>query len=105
MNFAYGWAFSNPLRKIFYNIVITALSVAVALVIGTVELGGLLAQKLGARGPFWGWLENIDIGSLGMIIVAMFLGTWVLALSIWHFGHLEERWAAPRPAGDQASGV
>ncbi len=100
MNFAYGWAFSNPIRKIFYNIVITALSVAVALVIGTVELAGLLAQKLNAQGRFWAWLENIDIGSLGVIIVGLFVGTWLLALSIWHFGHLEERWAAPGPAAD-----
>jgi high-affinity nickel-transport protein len=99
MNFAYGWAFSNPVRKVFYNIVITALSVAVALVIGTVELAGLLAQKLNARGQFWAWLEHIDIGSLGVIIVGLFVGTWLLALSIWHFGHLEERWSAP-PAGN-----
>jgi high-affinity nickel-transport protein len=104
MNFAYGWALSKPVRKLFYNIVITALSVAVALVIGTVELGGLLAQKLGAHGPFWAWLEHIDIGSLGVIVVAMFLGTWVLALSIWRFGRFEERYGATL-AGDQASGV
>jgi high-affinity nickel-transport protein len=73
--------------------------VAVALLIGTVELGGLAAQKLDAHGQFWSWLEHIDIGSLGMIIVAMFVGTWLLALSIWHFGHIEERFK------DQASGV
>ncbi len=52
MNFAYGWAFSKPVRKVFYNLAITGLSVAVALAIGTVELGGLLAQKLGAQGAF-----------------------------------------------------
>jgi high-affinity nickel-transport protein len=113
MNFAYGWAFSKPARKVFYNLTITGLSVAVALVIGTVELGGLLAQKLGAHGSFWSWLEHIDIGSLGVIIVGMFLATWLLALSIWHFGRVEERLAlalATAPAGaavpgDQASGV
>jgi high-affinity nickel-transport protein len=53
MNFAYGWAFSQPVRKVFYNIAITGLSVAVALLIGTIELAGLLAQKLGAGGSFW----------------------------------------------------
>jgi high-affinity nickel-transport protein len=74
--------------------------VAVALVIGTVELGGLLAEKLGARGSFWAWLENIDISALGVIIVGLFVGTWLLAVSIWHFGHLEERWAAPARAAD-----
>jgi high-affinity nickel-transport protein len=122
MNFAYGWAFSKPARKVFYNLTITGLSVAVALVIGTVELGGLLAQKLGAQGSFWSWLEHIDIGSLGVLIVAMFLGTWLLAVSIWHFGRVEERLAitgttattatagaaaagAAGAARDQASGV
>jgi high-affinity nickel-transport protein len=94
MNFAYGWAFSNPVRKVFYNITITGLSVAVALVIGTIELSGLLAQRLNARGAFWTWLENISINTLGFIIVGMFIATWVVALSIWHFAHIEERWSS-----------
>jgi nickel/cobalt transporter (NiCoT) family protein len=94
MNFAYGWAFSKPVRKVFYNLTITGLSVAVALVIGTIEIGGLLAQKLNAQGSFWGWLENLDINTLGFIIVGMFIATWVLALAIWHFGRIEERWDA-----------
>ena len=94
MNFAYGWAFSKPVRKVFYNLTITGLSVAVALVIGTIEIGGLLAQKLNAQGSFWGWLENIDINTLGFIIVGMFVATWVIALAIWRFGRIEERWDA-----------
>jgi high-affinity nickel-transport protein len=93
MNFAYGWAFSKPVRKVFYNITITGLSVAVALVIGTIEIVGLLAQKLGAQGSFWGWWENIDINTLGFIIVGMFVATWAVALAIWHFAHVEERWS------------
>jgi len=93
MNFAYGWALSKPVRKVFYNITITGLSVAVALVIGTIELAGLLATKLGAQGPFWSWVENININALGFIIVGMFLATWTIALSIWHFGRIEERWS------------
>jgi nickel/cobalt transporter (NiCoT) family protein len=92
MNFAYGWAFSKPVRKVFYNLVITGLSVAIALVIGTIELGGLLAHELGAQGSFWSWLENINVSALGLIIVGMFFATWTVALSVWHFGHLEERW-------------
>jgi high-affinity nickel-transport protein len=94
MNFAYGWAFSKPVRKVFYNITITGLSVMVALVIGTIELGGIVAQHLDAQGSFWSWFENIDINELGLIIVGMFLATWVLALSIWRYGHIEERWSA-----------
>jgi high-affinity nickel-transport protein len=94
MNFAYGWAFSRPVRKVFYNLTITGLSVAVALVIGTIELGGLVAQHLDASGGFWSWFERIDINLLGFIIVGMFVATWAIALSVWHFGRIEERWSA-----------
>jgi nickel/cobalt transporter (NiCoT) family protein len=99
MNFAYGWAFSKPVRKVFYNITITGLSVAVAVVIGTIELGGIVAQHLDAQGSFWNWFENIDINELGFIIVGMFIATWVVALSIWRFAHIEERWSAPIRTG------
>jgi len=110
MNFAYGWAFSRPVRKVFYNITITGLSVAVALVIGTIELGGLLAQHLNLSGSFWNWFENIDINFLGFVIVGMFVATWVVAVSVWHFGHIEERWSAhleeggAGPAGEALPG-
>jgi high-affinity nickel-transport protein len=95
MNFAYGWAFSQPVRKVFYNLTITGLSVAVAFVVGTIELSGLLAQKLGAQGSFWSWLENVSINTLGFIIVGMFVGTWTIALAVWRLGRIEERWSAP----------
>src|SRR5581483_8839389 len=64
MNFAYGWAFSQPVRKVFYNTTITGLSVVIALVIGTVELGGLFAQQLGAKGGVWHWVAGIDLNTL-----------------------------------------
>jgi nickel/cobalt transporter (NiCoT) family protein len=92
MNFAYGWAFSMPVRKVYYNLTITGLSVAVALVIGTIELGGLLAEQLDLSGSFWRWFEAIDINLLGFVIVGMFVGTWGVALAIWRFGRIEERW-------------
>jgi nickel/cobalt transporter (NiCoT) family protein len=94
MNFAYGWAFSKPVRKVFYNITITGLSVAVALMIGTIELGGLVAAHLNLTGSFWSWFEGIDINLLGYIIVGLFVATWALALAVWHFGRIEERWSA-----------
>ena len=94
MNFAYGWAFSKPVRKVFYNLTITGLSVAVALVIGTIELVGLLASKLGAQGSFWAWWENVDVNTLGLIIAGMFVVTWVLALLVWRLGRVEERFGA-----------
>jgi len=99
MNFAYGWAFSKPVRKVFYNITITGLSVAVALVTGTIELGGLIAEELNLSGSFWSWFETIDINLLGFIIVGMFVATWAIALSVWRFGRIEERWSAHLDAG------
>ncbi len=94
MNFAYGWAFSKPVRKVFYNITITGLSVAVALVIGTIEIGGLIASELNLSGSFWDWFENININFLGFVIVGMFVATWAIALSVWRLGRIEERWSA-----------
>ena len=81
MNFAYGWAFSKPVRKVFYNITITALSVAVALIIGSLELLAVFA-------------DNLDLNIVGYFMVALFVGTWVIALAVWHFAHIEERWSA-----------
>jgi nickel/cobalt transporter (NiCoT) family protein len=92
MNFAYGWAFSKPVRKVFYNLTITGLSVAVALVIGTIELGGLVASRLSLSGSFWNWFENINLNLLGFVIVGMFVLVWAVALSVWRFGRIEERW-------------
>jgi len=94
MNFAYGWAFSKPVRKVYYNITITALSVTVAFVIGTVELLGLAANELTLHGHFWDWVAGIDINTLGYIIVGLFALTWAVALAIWHLGRIEERWTA-----------
>ncbi len=103
MNFAYGWAFSKPVRKVFYNITITGLSVAIALLIGTVELGGLIAQHLNLSGWFWTWFESININLLGFVIVGLFVATWAIALSVWHFGHIEERWSAHLEEGRAGS--
>jgi high-affinity nickel-transport protein len=94
MNYAYGWAFSKPVRKVFYNITITALSVAVALIIGSVELLAVFANKLSLNGGIWSFVFNIDLNLVGYFIVALFLATWAIALAIWHFGRIEERWSA-----------
>jgi high-affinity nickel-transport protein len=99
MNFAYGWAFSQPVRKVFYNVVVTGLSVAVALVIGTVELAGLLAAKIGAQGAFWTWLEHIDINKLGFVIVALFVLTWAVAIAVWRVARIEDRWGVDPDGG------
>jgi high-affinity nickel-transport protein len=94
MNFAYGWAFSKPVRKVYYNITITGLSVAVALIIGSIELLGLLAEQFGWSGGFWDWIGGINLNVIGFVIVGMFVATWVVALLIWRYGRIEEKWAA-----------
>ncbi|HEV2345576.1 MAG TPA: HoxN/HupN/NixA family nickel/cobalt transporter [Actinocrinis sp.] len=92
MNFAYGWAFANPVRKVYYNLTITGLSVAVALIVGTVELLGLLAQQLNFTGAFWTWIAGLNLNTVGFVIVGLFVATWVVALAVWRFGRIEERW-------------
>ncbi|MEU6084325.1 HoxN/HupN/NixA family nickel/cobalt transporter [Streptomyces sp. NPDC047108] len=94
MNFAYGWAFSRPVRKIYYNLTVTGLSVAVALLIGTVELLALLAEKLSWRGAFWTWIGALDLNVLGFFVAGLFLFTWIAAVAAWKYGRIEERWSA-----------
>lgn len=103
MNFAYGWAFSKPVRKVYYNLTITGLSVAVALIIGTAELLGLLADKAGLRGALWDWISGLDLNTVGFVIVGLFFATWAAALAVWKLGRVEEKWTAGlRPAEQQA---
>jgi high-affinity nickel-transport protein len=94
MNFAYGWAFSKPQRKLYYNLTITALSVAVAFVVGTIELLSVLATNLGLHGGFWNWIASVDLNSLGYFIVGLCGFTWLLSLAIWRVARLERRWSA-----------
>jgi high-affinity nickel-transport protein len=101
MNFAYGWAFANPARKLYYNITITGLSVAVALAIGTIELLSILSQKLNLTGGFWSWVSQIDLNVVGFGIVGLFVATWAIALAIWRFGRIEERWRMAPTAGSE----
>ena len=92
MNFAYGWAFAKPVRKVFYNMTVTALSVVVALVIGSIELVGLLADKLGiSTGPL-AWIGSLDLNYVGYAVVGLFMITWIAALAVWHLGRIEQRW-------------
>ena len=94
MNFAYDWAFAKPIRKIYYNLTITGLSVFIALFIGTIEILGLVAQELNLSGGFWGFMQNFNINRAGFIIVGVFVATWIVALAIWHFGDIERKWEA-----------
>jgi high-affinity nickel-transport protein len=103
MNFAYGWAFSKPVRKVFYNLTITGLSVAVAFIVGTVEIVSLLVGALHLSGPVWSWVGKIDLNTLGYVIVGLFVVTWASAILVWRLAGLEERWSA-RPSPDWCPG-
>jgi nickel/cobalt transporter (NiCoT) family protein len=99
MNFAYGWAFSKPVRKVFYNMTITALSVFVALVIGVIELVSILADQLGIDSGPLAAVASLDLNFVGFAIVGLFVLTWVVALAIWKLGRVEEKWTARLAAG------
>ncbi len=94
MNFAYDWAFSQPVRKVYYNLTITALSVFVAVFVGATELLGLLARNGGLTGPLASFAQHFSINTAGVVIAGVFVATWAAALAIWHFGRIEQKWQA-----------
>jgi nickel/cobalt transporter (NiCoT) family protein len=92
MSRAYGWAFLKPIRKVFYNLAVTLLSVTVALVIGLLVLIGLVVERFDLEsGPLL-WVASLDLGHVGFAIVGLFVLTWALALAVWRLGRIEERW-------------
>ncbi|WP_327299350.1 MULTISPECIES: HoxN/HupN/NixA family nickel/cobalt transporter [unclassified Streptomyces] len=93
MNFAYQWAFANPVRKVFYNLAITGLSIAVAFLIGTIELISVLHDKLSLQDSVTGWIAGLDLGNVGYLIVGLFVVVWAAALAYWRIAKVEERWA------------
>ena len=98
MNFAYDWAFARPVRKVYYNLTITGLSVFVAVFVGVVELLSLLARDTHRSGSLWSFLQNFNINTAGFVIVGVFVLTWGVALAIWHFGKIERKWDATAAA-------
>jgi high-affinity nickel-transport protein len=94
MNFAYGWAFLKPVRKVFYNITITSLSVVVALIIGPISLIGVLSDKFTITDGVVGFVAGLDLEYVGYVIVGLFVVTWTIALAVWRFGRIEEKWSA-----------
>jgi high-affinity nickel-transport protein len=88
MTRAYDWASEQPLRRVFYNVVVTALSVALALAIGSLELAGVAAERLGLEGGVWDAVAGVDLNLLGYAIAALFALTWMAAVAAWRFGRL-----------------
>jgi nickel/cobalt transporter (NiCoT) family protein len=94
MRYAYGWAFLKPIRKIYYNLTITVISVLVAFVIGGLEVLTVLAAELGLSGPFWNGLRSVNGETawqyVGFGIIALFVGTWLGAMALYRYRRYEE---------------
>ena len=93
MNVAYAWAFANPVRKVYYNLTITGLSVAVALLIGSIELVTVVHDNARLSDPVTTWISAISLNNVGFAIVGLFVVVWVAAIGYWRFGKVEQRWA------------
>src|SRR5712692_6332906 len=98
MRIAYGWAFLNPLRKLYYNLTVTLISVLVAWAIGTVELLQVLSNELNLTGGFWTWLNALDFETMGFGIVGMFGISWLVSLAFWKYKQFERRFTFSQPA-------
>jgi high-affinity nickel-transport protein len=94
MSRAYGWAFLKPVRKVFYNLTVTLLSVLVALVIGVLVLVGLIVDRVGVDSGPLAWVASLDLEYVGFAIVGLFVVAWLAAVAVWRFGRIEQRWAA-----------
>ena len=89
---AYGWAFLNPIRKIWYNLTITAISVVVALLIGGIEALGLIAGKLGLEGRFWNFIGDLNSGlaGFGYLVVGIFIASWAISYLLFRWQRLDQ---------------
>ena len=97
---AYRWAFATPIRKIYYNLTVTGLSVGAALVIGLIEVVQVLTHALGVERGVWGWVQTLDLGWIGYLLVALFVLAWSCSYGAWKLLRIEERWTpTTRPEG------
>jgi high-affinity nickel-transport protein len=89
---AYGWAYVKPIRKLYYNLTITSVSVVVAVVVGGVEALGLLGGQLHLQGGFWGFIGrlNDNFGMLGYCIIAIFALSWIISIAIYKLRRFED---------------
>ena len=95
MSKAYTWAFASPIRKVFYNMTVTSLSVFVALFVGVVELAQISVQVLGLHGPVFDYVAKLNfLGAAGYVVVAAFVVTWAAAFVIYKVRRIDERWSA-----------
>ncbi len=103
---AYGWAFVKPIRKLYYNLNITLVSVLVALVVGTIEVFSIIATEFNLSGGIWDYLGSLDFGVLGGIIIGIFIVSWLASTIIYKvkkYDDIEVSIAAPSPGVEASS--
>ncbi len=93
MTRAYQWALDTPVRKVYYNLTVTTISVLAALLIGAVELGQVAGKFFQLKGNFWNWVKQIDLNWMGYGLIVLFISIWVLAYIIWKLFHIDQRWS------------
>ena len=97
MRSAYGWAFMKPIRKVYYNLTITVISVLVAFVIGGIEMVQVLGSELGYTTGFWAALNALDFGQIGYVVIATFLTSWVVAMLYYRHKGYEKKGITGEP--------
>jgi high-affinity nickel-transport protein len=93
MNRAYGWAFKRPVRKMYYNMVVTSLSVVIAVTVGTIEIVGVISEATDVTAGPLGWIAHLNLSYVGFTIVGLFVVAWLVSVAIWRFRRVEQRWA------------
>ena len=94
MRSAYGWAFINPIRKVYYNLTVTIVSVIVAFGIGGIEILTLIAGRFNLSGPFWDSLAELNFETMGIAIIVLFVAAWTVSVAYWKYKRYDERFAS-----------
>ncbi len=97
MSYAYGWAFRRPVRKVYYNLTVTIISILVAFLIGTMELLSVLVNGLGLTGGVWADLANVDFTTIGVAIILIFVASWTLSVAYYRYKRYDEMYVGPQP--------
>jgi high-affinity nickel-transport protein len=90
MSYAYGWAFRRPVRKVYYNLTVTIISILVAFLIGTIELLSVLVNALGLTGGIWSFFASVDFTSIGVAIILIFVLSWVFSVAYYRYKRYDE---------------
>jgi high-affinity nickel-transport protein len=94
MNRAYGWAFDRPIRKMYYNMLVTSLSVVIAVAVGTIEIVAVISSAADVTAGPLAWIADLDLNYVGFAVVGLFVVAWLISLGIWRTRRIEERWSS-----------